>query len=275
MGMRFLYDAGLPEGVKNLPILSFATLVLCSYLTGAGGNGGLTSSVNSTAKTFPDHMVSRKSIQLSFIATRHPDYSFIFAFQRGITTGLVISGFGLSAFLFSTISHTFFPGNTSTFLFILAVGTAFPMILGFFFIRPVPLLPHKKTAHDEYEGVPEGAQAPHDGPESARLLDEDNAEEEDEEPSSPPVFIGEAGVAPEHRRRERDVEMSPQIRFGGRELEANHDRNVDRSLSRGAAITHDTLPNVYGLKLWKSSDFHLLFSILSLCEWSHSCFVVV
>lgn len=147
------------------------------------------------------------------------------------------------------------------------------MILGFFFIRPVPLLPHKKTAHDEYNIVPEGAQAARDGPESARLLDEDNAEEEeeDEEPSSPPVFIGEAGVAPEHRRRERDVEMSPQIRFGGRELEANHDRNADRSLSRGAAITHDTLPNVYGLKLWKSSDFHLLFSILSLCE-CHSCF---
>ncbi|KAJ2914144.1 hypothetical protein MD484_g6264, partial [Candolleomyces efflorescens] len=239
MGMRFLYDAGLPQGVKDLPTMSFITLVLCSYLTGAGGNGGLTSSVNSTAKTFPDHM-------------------------RGITTGLVISGFGLSAFLFSTISHTFFPGNTSTFLFILAVGTAFPMILGFFFIRPVPLVPHKKTAHDEYDAIPEGGQAARDVPESARLLDEDNAEEDLDEPPSPPVYIGEAGVAPEHRRRERDVEMSPQIRSGGRELEINHDRNVDRSLSRGAAITHDTLPNVYGLKLWKSSDFHLLFSILSL-----------
>ncbi|RXW15826.1 hypothetical protein EST38_g10027 [Candolleomyces aberdarensis] len=241
MGMRYLYDAGLPEGVNHLSVLSFAALVLCSYLTGAGGNGGLTSSVNSTARTFPDQM-------------------------RGITTGLVISGFGLSAFLFSTISHTFFPGNTSTFLFILAVGTAFPMILGFFFIRPIPLPPHKKTPHDEYDAVPEeGAEGTRDGPESALLHDEDDAEEDDDEdPSTSPVYVAEAGVAPEHRRRERDVEMSPQLRFEGRELDVDHDRRTDRSLSRGAAITHDTLPNVYGLKLWKSSDFHLLFSILSL-----------
>lgn len=81
MGMRFLYDAGLPEGIKSLPTLSFVTLVLCSYLTGAGGNGGLTSSVNSTAKTFPDHMVSRTAIQLSFLRAQYSDHFFIFAFS--------------------------------------------------------------------------------------------------------------------------------------------------------------------------------------------------
>lgn len=59
MGIRGLYDRGLPEGVKELGFPSFCALVVFSYLTGAGGNGGLTSSVNSTAKSFPDHMVSR------------------------------------------------------------------------------------------------------------------------------------------------------------------------------------------------------------------------
>jgi len=35
---------------------------------------------------------------------------------RATATGVVLAGFGLSAFLFSTISHTFFPGNTGDFL---------------------------------------------------------------------------------------------------------------------------------------------------------------
>lgn len=57
-GIRHMYDAGLPEGATTLSLFGFWTLVACSYLTGAGGNGGLTSSVNSTAKTFPDSAVS-------------------------------------------------------------------------------------------------------------------------------------------------------------------------------------------------------------------------
>ena len=60
--MRYFYDRGLPEGVKTLSAGGFLALILCSYLTGAGGNGGLTSSVNSTAKTFPDEAVSSDEI---------------------------------------------------------------------------------------------------------------------------------------------------------------------------------------------------------------------
>ena len=62
--------------------------------------------------------------------------------------GIVISGFGLSAFLFSTIAHVAFPGNTSDFLLILAVGTALPMVLGFFLVRPIPL-PHSVVVEEE------------------------------------------------------------------------------------------------------------------------------
>ena len=57
-------------------------------------------------------------------------------------TGIVISGFGLSAFLFSTIARTFFPGNTSGFLLTLALGTPAPMALGWFLIRPCPYPDH-------------------------------------------------------------------------------------------------------------------------------------
>jgi hypothetical protein len=52
--------------------------------------------------------------------------------------GIIISGFGLSAFIFSTVAHMAFPGNTSGFLLTLAFGTAIPMVLGWFFIRPCP-----------------------------------------------------------------------------------------------------------------------------------------
>jgi hypothetical protein len=43
--------------VARISTLAFYVLVLCSYLSGAGGSAGLCSSINSTAKTFPDRVV--------------------------------------------------------------------------------------------------------------------------------------------------------------------------------------------------------------------------
>jgi hypothetical protein len=63
-----------------------------------------------------------------------------------MTVGLVMSGFGLSAFFFSSISHILFPGNTSDFLLVLCLGTAIPMVFGFFFVRIIPLPSHGVTA---------------------------------------------------------------------------------------------------------------------------------
>ncbi|KAH7868023.1 major facilitator superfamily domain-containing protein [Lentinula edodes] len=125
-GIRLVYDAGLPENVTALSTAMFALLIACSFMTGVGGNGGLCAAINTTAKTFPDKV-------------------------RGSTTGLVISGFGLSAFLFSAIAHLAFPGNTSSFLLLLSLGTSFPMLVGFIFVQPIPLPPSE--AHHEYLDV--------------------------------------------------------------------------------------------------------------------------
>ena len=57
-GIRWFYDTGLPEGTAELSTLGFCLLVVCGCLTGAGGNGGLASSMNATAKSFPDRLVS-------------------------------------------------------------------------------------------------------------------------------------------------------------------------------------------------------------------------
>lgn len=57
-GIRYLYDTGLPDGATDLSTIVFLTLILFGFLTGIGGNGGLTSAMNATAKSFPDELVS-------------------------------------------------------------------------------------------------------------------------------------------------------------------------------------------------------------------------
>lgn len=57
-GIRYFFDIGLPQGATDLSTVAFCTLVFCGFLTGIGGNGGLGSAMNSTAKSFPDGLVS-------------------------------------------------------------------------------------------------------------------------------------------------------------------------------------------------------------------------
>lgn len=119
-GIRFIYDGGLDPRQTTITTFTFIIMVICGYMTGAGGNGGCSAAINATAKTFPEKL-------------------------RASATGIVMSGFGLSAFVFSTLAHFVFPGDTSTFLIVLALGTSLPMIAGFFLIRPIPLPPIETT----------------------------------------------------------------------------------------------------------------------------------
>lgn len=82
--------------------------------------------------------------------------------QRASTTALVLSGFGLSAFFFSTMAHVLYPGDTSSFLELLAFGTALPMVMGFFLVRPIPVdtPPNIATPHSRRMSV---SDIPHDG----------------------------------------------------------------------------------------------------------------
>lgn len=137
--------------------------------------------------------------------------------QRASTTGLVISGFGLSAFFFSTVSH-FFPGDTSSFLLLLALGTSAPMIIGFFFVRPIPL-PQEKLEGDD-EGDEEGI--------LTTLL---------------------------HQQHHPDHTTESHL--------LDHDA-IERSAESLTRREVDPLPNIYGKHLFKSFDFWLLFSILSI-----------
>jgi MFS family permease len=69
MGIRSIYEsgasaAGSPHGVRPS---EFELLVLCGFLTGAGGNAAVSSALNSTAKSFSDRMV--RALQLLLFRT--------------------------------------------------------------------------------------------------------------------------------------------------------------------------------------------------------------
>jgi hypothetical protein len=92
--------------------------------------------------------------------------------QRATASGFVLSGFGLSAFLFSGAARTFFPGDTSALLTLLALGTSIPILFGFFVVRPIP--PSTKQVVDQERPQTEGEAA--DDSETTPLLKHSSAE---------------------------------------------------------------------------------------------------
>lgn len=144
--------------------------------------------------------------------------------------------------MFSTIAHAAFPGNTSDFLLVLAIGTALPMALGWFFVRPIPL-PTLNGVND-FEN---------------RL------------PSSPDTS------SPWRSYLERGDDSGTRLLPDD---ELDHEENHVRSQKRHAravsiascgevitdALADDNLPDISGKELLVTLDFWLLFTIMSLCE---------
>jgi len=221
-GTRFLYDRGLPSDQTSLSVLSFLFLVLCGFLVGTGDMAGSTTAINTTAKTFPDS-------------------------ARATAVGLVVSGIGLSAFFFSTITQAFFPGDTSHLLLLLTLGTTLPMIIGFFLVRPLPL---------RHSGSFQGSSGDQDGLRPTTVSD-------------PGGSIGaEAPLLQHDTLQEREVrQYVPREDTTNRE-EPQQSSSRGKYLSRRRAILmgDPTLTNMFGKKLVKSQDFWLLFVIFGLCE---------
>ena len=146
------------------------------------------------------------------------------------------------------------------------------MILGFFLVRPIPLPPSKERLHADIEepraaAISSGLAL--DNSSHTRLLGGDSDDnlisdgEVDDQGSyyAQHTTAADAGaVLPPYASRseeeDRTLELSPSRQQRGRSL----------SFGQGGAETLDELPNVYGKRLWKSGDFWLLFSILSIRE---------
>jgi len=220
LGMRQYYISGLPPNAAHLSVFSFLFLVVLAFFSGLGGNGGIMAAMNATAKSWPDS-------------------------ARATTTGLVLSGFGLSAFMFSTIARTFFPGETSTFLLVLAIGTAIPMLIGLVFIRPIPL-PIQHDSHD-----PERSRSAHPDDSHTPLL-----------ASLDPELDPHQEVP--HSDTLDSIQSAYEVPESTHSLRLTRSR--DNTLRDSAPISlrsasQATQPNIHGLDLFKSADFWLLFTI--------------
>lgn len=207
-GMKRMYDEGTDSGTSVSPA-HFLLLVICSLLTGLGAHAGVTAAVNITAKSFPES-------------------------ARATTTGLVLSGFGLSAFFFSTIAHILFPGDTSAFLLLLSLATSIPMLIALFVMRPVPL----PQTH-------------------AGLKDDRNGEYELISTTEVVPFIADPNVDAVGVAGDSYVSLS----------DIQPEDGLSSALETDRIHSHlrpDNLPDVYGKLLWRTPDFYLLCMILLL-----------
>jgi hypothetical protein len=175
-----------------------------------------------------------------------------------------MSGFGLSAFFFSSISHTLFPGNTSDFLLVLALGTAIPMIFGFFFVRIIPLPSHGATAvevgsSNSYQPLPTSADSDerrhYDSISRSKLL-QYQSDVVDEGESRLPMS------RPSHESSSNSVELFPSSGFHSRDTPGSKSHPIEESLMEGRGA------NLYRWTLWKSVDFWIMCSMHALCEFN-------
>ncbi len=65
-GMKHMYDTG--DGASTV---TFVLLLMFGYMTGSGGNAGLSGAVNATAKSFPEALVSVLSRRLELRDSIH------------------------------------------------------------------------------------------------------------------------------------------------------------------------------------------------------------
>ncbi|KIJ21221.1 hypothetical protein PAXINDRAFT_165940 [Paxillus involutus ATCC 200175] len=214
-GIKKMYDDGIGDAA-TVSALHFAVLVLCGFMTGLGGTAGMAAALNATAKSFPDT-------------------------SRATTNGLVISGLGLSAFLFLTVAQVFFPGDTSAFLLVLALGTSIPMLVGLFIVRPVPLPP--PSSGTRHNTTTEGYNLIPIGDAGVYIADPEEAD-------SAPLLSHECESSSHHLSEpSSSVEMIPPW-----------------SPSRGRGEDKDGMPNIHGKQLWLTPDFYLILAIIGICS---------
>jgi hypothetical protein len=206
----------------------------------------------------------RVSLTLRFVSHAHHEVTLIKSvLQRGTTTGLVLSGFGLSAFFFATIASLAFPGDTSALLLVLALGTAMPMLLGLVIVRQVPLPPVSSKlgvegglrGREGYQPIPSNEAAVFIGENGSHAPLLDPTSEHEQEVSN--YHVPESSTA---------VELL-------QDRSSSKGSRTTRSVSRGKPV-HDG-PNIYGKQLWLTPDFYILFVIMSLREWSFLLFDIL
>lgn len=145
-----------------------------------------------------------------------------------------------------------FPGDTSAFLLILALGTAIPMLVGLFIIKPVPLhSTSSRTAVEGYDPIPSGDGIIFVGEGQVAVDPEADAEAETEaEADFAPLLSHEQGPS------------SYQVPVPPSSVKLNPPANLHSERNAGEK---DGLPDIHGKRLWLTSDFYLIFIVMSIC----------
>ena len=169
--------------------------------------------------------------------------------KRATANGIVISGFGLSAFFFSTVATLFFHGDPSSLLLLLAFGTALPMVLGFFVVKPIPL----PTDESLESGLfPDSAVATSEILYSAIPANE-------AEPSPAETLNKPARMSRDTSRTHLVSHDSPS---------AHSQRSPPRDQAHAASSPGANV-DLHGKAMFRGLDFWLLFVPMFLCKYQH------
>ncbi|BGP24099.1 hypothetical protein JCM10295v2_003001 [Rhodotorula toruloides] len=249
--IRAFYLSGTADG-GLFARFGLPGLVAAELLTGMGSTAGLSSAGNSVAKSF--RKVRQRDLGPRFWRLR-----------RAAALSVVLSGFGLSAFFYSTLSSVFLhprhrsslshplalsfasipdplalkkPARegdlTTDFLLLLAVGSLVSMLVGLAFIRPV-LRESKET-----ETIPESVDGEVDEVDAESVAAEIDTQRPHSSPSS--------GTS---------TERTPLLR------------------SQSSNSTSSVVPdrNITGLALLRELDFYLIFMFNGLCAGVGLCYI--
>lgn len=215
-----------------------------NLLTGIGNSGGFTAAMNAQAK--------------SWDGTR-----------RGTATALVLSGFGLSAFFYSSLSHWLFPGNTGDYLLLLAFGSMASMLLGLTLVKITPT--EAAVATNAVNGV-DGRRRSFGSPGYSRQRSSsdigsratiwDRPESLSAEASDDESEIPRQDLASGSRSRAplSDTQASEELDPESQGLLTGRNESKNRS----AKDTRPEVIDISGRELFKQVDFYLIFSVMTL-----------
>ncbi|WFD32533.1 hypothetical protein MSPP1_003581 [Malassezia sp. CBS 17886] len=159
--------------------------------------------------------------------------------RRGTAMAATLAAFGLSAFLYSTVSHVFFNGNVAGYLLALAIGTFTCFTVGVALVRIIPATHSGRSSgleRTEYE----------------RVLDSAVADEVAEEPTPRPRRSRSSSEVSGRAYAWVDDSLHPR---------AFHDPDVGDLYDEPSA--HEA-PGLSGWALVQNTDFLLLFTVLGL-----------
>lgn len=139
---------------------SAGLLCVFSFLTGVGSSLGNSAALNACAKSYPHN--------------------------RGTATAFPVAAYGLSAFVFSRISYTFFVGRTDKFLLALAISCGSAQIISSCFIG---VFEHSQL------GITKTKNDPNDTDESGTLLLDDQSDLTSEDELQAEVIAEVTGLA--------------------------------------------------------------------------------